>query len=88
MANLQELISELEQQRAAIETALTALRAISGTPEPKRRGRPPGTAAKRGPGRPPKKQVHISDAGRKRLAESMKKRWAVKRAVKKAKLKK
>ena len=82
MTNIQELIADLARQKTAIDNALAALRAISGTAEPKRRGRPPGSGAKRGPGRPPKKQVRLSDEGRQRLAESMKRRWAAKRAAK------
>ena len=88
LQNLLELISELEKQKAAIDTALAALRAVSGTEATKRRGRPPGSGVKRAPGRPPKKQVRISAEGRKRLAESMKKRWAAKRAAKKVAAKK
>lgn len=80
MQDLRNIIADLERQKAAIENALAALRDVSGTEAPKRRGRPPGSGAKRGPGRPPKKQVRFTDAGRQRLAEAMKQRWAAKRA--------
>ena len=79
MTDLQQIITDLEQQKAAIETALAALRGLS-TDVPQRRGpgRPP---SKRGPERPPKKRSNISEEGRQRIAEALRKRWAAKRAA-------
>jgi hypothetical protein len=67
LRDLENIISELETQKAAIEKALAALRDMAGTEAPKRRGHPPGKRAvasapptppaKRG--RPAKKQSRI-----------------------------
>ena len=79
MTDLQQIINDLEQQKAAIETALAALRGLSNA-APQRRGpgRPPG---KRGPGRPSKKRSNISEEGRQRIAEALRKRWAAIKAA-------
>ena len=76
MRDLQNIIVELEQQKEAIERALAALRDVAepaqtGTATKKRRGRPPAT-----------KQSRMSEEGRQRLRDSMKQRWAAKRAAK------
>jgi hypothetical protein len=73
---LKEAIAGLEQRGAAIERALAALRAISGSSAEKRVEAAPvvkkaSAAHKRG----------ITAAGRRRLAEAMKRRWAVKRTA-------
>ena len=79
LTDLQQIIHDLERQRAAIETALAALRGLSTTvPQRRGPGRPPG---KRGPGRPPKKRSNISEEGRQRIAEALRKRWAAKKAA-------
>ena len=79
MTDLQQIISDLEQQKAAIENALAALRGLStGAAQRRGPGRPPGT---RGPGRPPKKRSSISDEGRERIAEAQRERWAAKKAA-------
>lgn len=90
MNNLEDIISQLEREKVAIENALAALRGISGTggyasvTQPtgqKRRGRPP-----KNPNAVPvasRKQSGITAEGRRRLAESMRKRWAAKRAAEK-----
>jgi hypothetical protein len=84
MTNLEQVISELDRQKAAIDNALAALRQVSG-PEPKRRGRPPANPAEsKSTAAPAKRQVRLTDAGRRRLALSMKKRWAAKRAASEA----
>lgn len=78
MNDIQNIISQLEQQRTAIERAIAALRDVD-VPAPEKRGRPgrkPGKAAKR---------THISDEGRARLAEAMRKRWVAKRSASVAK---
>ena len=82
MSNIANIISELETQKAAIEKALAALRDMTGTEGPKRRGRPPGkraeaaapTTAPAKRGRPAKKQSRITEEGRQRLRRAMKKR--------------
>ena len=76
MRDLDKIIVELEQQKEAIERALTALREV-GEPGQTR------TATKKRRGRPPaKKQSRMSEEGRQRLRDSMKQRWAAKRAAK------
>jgi hypothetical protein len=87
------IITQLEQQKTAIERALVALREVDGMDTPasaasrapaKRRGRPKKaaeatpvetlrTAAPRKP--------QFTPAGRQKLAEAMKQRWAAKRAA-------
>jgi hypothetical protein len=72
---IKEIIDSLERQKSAIENALSALRAIQESGESadtssSSRGR---KAAKRKGGMTPE--------GRRRLAEAMKRRWAVKRAA-------
>ena len=79
MTDLQQIINDLEQQKTAIDNALAALRGLSEeTPNRRGPGRPPG---KRGPGRPPKKRSNISEEGRQRIAEALRKRWAAKKAA-------
>jgi hypothetical protein len=90
LTNLEDIISQLEREKTAIDSALSALREISGmgsnagVSQPtgqKRRGRPPKNpsavvaVSERGSG--------ITPEGRKRLAESMRKRWAAKKAAEK-----
>ena len=79
MTDLQQIITDLERQKAAIDNALAALRGL-GADAPQRRepGRPLGT---RGPGRPPKKRSTISEEGRQRIAEAQRQRWAAKKAA-------
>jgi hypothetical protein len=74
MSGLKDVIQQLEHQKAAIEKALDALRGLEATPE---------SQPRRGPGRPPKAEAPqhgMSEAGRQRLREAMKRRWAAKRA--------
>lgn len=76
---LKEVIKRLEQQRTAIERALTALREVDGTAaetSPETSMAP--VAAKRG--RKAKHKGGMTPEGRKRLSEALKKRWAAKRA--------
>jgi hypothetical protein len=74
---MQNIISQLENQREVIDRALTALREITGI------GAPAATTEKRG--RPPQKKQggkrHMSAEGRARIAESTRRRWAEKRAA-------
>jgi hypothetical protein len=83
-----EIIAQLEKQKVAIDNALDALRSLGGVDAPRR-----------GPGRPPstktvlssaekalsKRKGGVTPAGRKRLAEAMKRRWAAKRTAAQAK---
>ena len=78
MDDIQDVVRRLEAQKAAIERVLAAFAEMT-TPA-KRAGRP----AKRGA----KKKRGLSEAGRKALAESMKKRWAAKRTAAQAKKRK
>ena len=71
--DIQNIIERLEQQRAAIDNALAALREVSGTEPKKRRGRPPNSRAK-------KRTRNISPEGRQRQIEAMRKYWAKKKA--------
>lgn len=69
--SLSEVIRKLEQQRAAIENALSALRELES----------PGTeAAPARPGRPPRRKGGMTPEGRRRLSEALKARWAAKRS--------
>jgi hypothetical protein len=86
MDGIESVIQQLEKQNVAIDRALEALREVGGTSEgPPRRGpgRPPASAASTTDQPTPetKKRGGVSAAGRKRLAEGMKRRWAVKRAA-------
>jgi len=58
----------LELQRQRIDEQIKEVRSLLGR-APGRRGRPPGTGRKRGPGR-------LSAAARKRIAAAQKRRWA------------
>jgi hypothetical protein len=77
MDALNDIISRLEKQKQAIEKALSALLEVGGAP-----AAAPVVPAKRAYTRraPVKKKGGISEEGRLRLAEAMKKRWALKRA--------
>jgi hypothetical protein len=77
--SLKDVIASLEKQKVAIEKALDALRDVEGLGAP-RPGRPRGSGAKQ-VGRPPSRRGRISPEGRRKLAEAMKRRWAVKRAA-------
>ncbi len=72
MNEIESVISQLEQQRDAIERALAALRDIA--PAAKKLGRPPGKKARGGKG-------HMSAEGRARIGEATRRRWAEKRAA-------
>ena len=80
MDGLKTIIEQLEQQRKAIERALLALREVEGVvgraSEPIKTNRPERKARKR----------RITPEGRRRLAEAMKRRWAVKRTAAQAKM--
>ncbi len=67
---MQSIITQLEEQRAAIDRALEALRETQGTNQPaaKRRGRPPGKK--------------FSAEARLRMSQAQKRRYAGQRAKK------
>jgi hypothetical protein len=67
LRDIERIISELEQQRSAIERALTALHEITGSST---------ISAARAPRPAAKKKRRMSAAGRERIAEAVRKRWA------------
>jgi|SRR5665213_1022749 len=80
-----EIIAGLERQRAAIEKALAALRELDGYTAAPAPARPVAAAERTAPARkksaaPAPRRGQISAEGRKRLADAMKLRWAVKRS--------
>ncbi len=72
MSDIDSVIAQLERQRAAIDRALSALREISSG-----KGSAVSTPAE---GKPVNKG-RLTPAGRKRIAEATKRRWAEKRAA-------
>jgi hypothetical protein len=77
---LNDIIAKLEEQRSAIERALSALREIEGSGVQSREVKPPDPRRV-----PTKRKRGITPEGRKRLVEAMKRRWAVKRTAVQAK---
>jgi hypothetical protein len=77
-----DIIARLEKQRQAIESALNALREVDETATAATEPRVKRTYTRRAA---VKKSGGISEEGRKRLADAMKKRWAVKHAAAAAK---
>jgi hypothetical protein len=83
-----DIITRLEKQKQAIDAALSALREVDATaaaPEPRvkrayTRRAVKGVKAAPAKAKATKKSGGISEEGRKRLADAMKKRWAAKRA--------
>lgn len=69
--NIAGIVSELQAERTRIERAITALEGLS----------PNGVASSAAPKQAPavQKRGGLSAAGRKRLSELMKKRWAERR---------
>ena len=70
MSGLNEIIQELEAQRAAIDKALQALRETGTT-----------AVGVRKRGRPAKRAPRLTPEGRQRLRDAMKRRWAQKRTA-------
>lgn len=87
MNDVDNIISQLEQQRTSIDRAIAALREIGGQPPKKRRGRPPskhlnqGTAPVAAASQPAPKKRRLSPEGRRRIAEALKRRWAAQKAA-------
>ena len=73
MKDIDSIISDLEQQRSAIDRAISALREVTGTHTASS-----VTGAAPRDGAATKKRT-ITPAGRKRIAEAMRRRWAAKR---------
>jgi hypothetical protein len=75
--NVNEIVQQLRDERSKLNAAIQALEGVSGggsTPG-KRRGRPPGSASKVVAGATRKRPI-MSAAGRKHIAQAMRKRWA------------
>ena len=68
-----KIVAELDIQIARMKQARVLL--TEGTTGGKRRGRPPGKAAKKSSGR----KRHLTAEGRKRISEALKRRWALRR---------
>ncbi len=68
--NVENVISQLETQRSAIDRALEALREVAG--------KSPLAAMRGNNGR--RRKRHLSPEGRQRIIEATKKRWAAARA--------
>jgi hypothetical protein len=71
LTDVQQIITDLERQRAAIERAIAALREITGSAAPT--AKPPSAGAAK------KAARSISPEGKARIAEAQRKRWAAKR---------
>ena len=76
MNDVGTIISQLEQQKAAIDRALSALKDIGG-PRPGRPKKSAGPATKK----TTRKRRRMSAEGRARIAEAAKRMWAAKRAA-------
>ena len=74
MKDINSIVSELEQQRDAIERAIKALKEVTGA----RAVRPTADQTTLPVAR---KKRHLSAEGRRRIIEATKKRWAAKRAA-------
>src|SRR5664279_766406 len=81
--NVSEIVAQLKNERSRLDAAIQALEGISGASDGRmssgiRPGRPPGSANKSTPAAAkPAKRRGMSAAARKRIAEAMRKRWAV-----------
>jgi hypothetical protein len=73
---IQEVIEKLEQQKTAIERALTALRGVEGF---EAESSEPVETASAAP-RKAVKKGGMTPEGRRRLSEALRKRWAAKKA--------
>jgi hypothetical protein len=82
LKDIETIISQLEEQRSAIERAISALRDIGGSEailvKKGRPGRPPAIA---GDSPAPVSKRRLSPEGRKRIVQALKKRWAAKKAA-------
>jgi hypothetical protein len=76
--NLQLIVADLKKERDRIDRAIATLSDIGMPNASTRTARNHATSRNRTPVRP-SKRGHLSAAGRKRLSELMKKRWAERR---------
>jgi hypothetical protein len=74
--NTRDILSAIDAEIARLQSARSLL---VGTASGKRRGRPPASGSAGAP-----KRRTMSAAGRKRIAEAQRKRWAKQKAAKKA----
>jgi hypothetical protein len=72
-----KILSELRGERSRIDQAIAALESLDRVAA-RKPGRKPATAAAR-PAAPAKRRRRMTAAGRKRLSDMMKKRWAERR---------
>ena len=81
-----KMLADLRQERQQVEEAILVVERLASATRGKRRGRPPKWMSAVNAGTPstqgPKKTRVVSAAGRKRMAEAQKKRWAAIRAAK------
>jgi hypothetical protein len=73
---IDKIVADLRKERDRLVKAIAALVGVGSTTTGKRRGRKPGRKAAT---TTRKRRGGISKAGRKRLSELMKKRWAERR---------
>ena len=82
--NILGMLAELRAEAEQIDQAILALERLAVGSHGKRRGRPPKwmseVGAEPAPGEAPSKGRKISAAGRKRMADAQKKRWAARKA--------
>jgi hypothetical protein len=67
--NVSKLLAELRAERSHLDKAISALEGLDGAP-------------RRAPGRRRRRRGRMSAAGRKRISEMMKARWAARRKAK------
>ena len=80
MNGIKDIIKKLDQQRIAIERALSALREMDSTAIDG--AAPATTKASAAPGpRKAKRKGGMTPEGRRRLSEALRARWAAKRAA-------
>jgi hypothetical protein len=76
--DIESILAELRREKDRIDGAISALLGTAAV-APRRRGRPPGKAAKAVAQPATKQRKIMSPAARKRISEAMKNRWAEKR---------
>jgi hypothetical protein len=77
LKDIDEIISDLEQKRQAIQRALAALREITDSSATTRSMEMSNSTG-------PRKRHRLSAAGRRAISEATKRRWALKRAAESA----
>jgi hypothetical protein len=75
--DIQNIVAELKGEISRISQAIGLLEGLTNG-APRRVGRPPGSAATNGG---PRRKGGITPAGRRKLAEAMKARWAQRKAT-------